>query len=381
MSLPAQPAHICQQADLTALNTMRLACVADRLVTFDATATEAEIAALMQALTAVNQPLLIISGGSNLILPPLLHATVVRPMLQGIRVIKETEDRVDIEVMAGENWHALVLNCVDNGRYGLENLALIPGLTGAAPVQNIGAYGVQLEDRLTHVRALHLPTFTWHTLDKVACAFGYRDSKFKREAGQWLITKVGLRLHKDTRLVSADYGDVMTLAKQFATDNSPISPANVMQAIIAIRQSKLPDPKQLPNCGSYFKNPIIASEQFLGLQQQFPNIVGYPVEDSHSDNADKKLTKVAAGWLIDAAGLKGQGIMPILTHTQQALVLVNHQPLSHPDTATQANVLATQQFIQQKIKALFGILLEPEPVWIDAHPSYPAYSVNPYSES
>lgn len=355
------PASAIDSADLTHLNTMRLGCTANKLIPLH---NEADVEPIVTQLQANNTPLFILSGGSNIILPTQLHAHVLQPLFKDIHVISETENEVEIEVMGGENWHELVVYTVNKGWYGLENLALIPGLTGAAPVQNIGAYGVQLDDRLTYVKALHLPTLEWHTLDKQACQFDYRDSKFKREAGQWLITRVGFKLHKDKEHINANYGDVSTLALSLAKQNArrTVTPADVMNAIIEIRQSKLPDPQRLPNCGSFFKNPIIPTSQFTSLQQQYASIVGYTV--------DNERTKVAAGWLIDHAGLKGKGIEPILTHAKQALVLVNHTPKNSASPATQADILATEQFIQQHIKQIFGIDLEREPVWIDSTASY-----------
>ena len=343
-------------ADLSALNTMALACQADLVISLTE---EAQLEHIFKT-KRQDKGLFVLSGGSNVLLPPTLNATVIRPLLKGITVLEDHDDFIHIEVMAGENWHELVLYTVNNGWFGLENLALIPGLTGAAPVQNIGAYGVQLEDCLTHVRACHLPTQTWHDFDKAACQFGYRDSLFKQQAGEWLITRVGFALHKDPTRVQAGYGDVQIQALQLANNaaRDRISPIDVMQAIIAIRQSKLPDPKVLPNCGSFFKNPVIDTAHFQRLQMQFPQIVGYKVDEQH--------TKVAAGWLIDQAGLKGGGIAPILSHDQQALVLTNHSHKLDHSQACQKHVAATQHFIQQQILALYNIMLEREPVWIDS---------------
>ncbi|WP_367111540.1 UDP-N-acetylmuramate dehydrogenase [uncultured Psychrobacter sp.] len=338
--------------NLSAANTMALACTADSVVTLT---NEAQLEAFM-ATTQESQPLFVLSGGSNVLLPDQLHATVLRPKMLGITVTAQTPDYVDIEVMAGEDWHDLVVYTVDQGWYGLENLALIPGLTGAAPVQNIGAYGVQLEDRLQYVRAYHLPSQTWHHLDAADCQFGYRDSIFKRTPNTWLISRVGLRLHTDATHVLASYGDVQTVAHTYAKqqERTQITPADVMQAIIDIRQQKLPDPKRLPNCGSFFQNPIISQNQFILLQASYPNIVGYPMPES--------TVKVAAGWLIEQAGLKGGGVEPIITHQKQALVLTNHRPY----LATQADVAAAQDYIISCVYEKFAITLVREPVWVNA---------------
>lgn len=348
-------------ADLIEYNTMHLACQADRLITLTQ---ESDIEPAVAELDKLGAPVFVLSGGSNVILPEALHASVLHPAYKGIEVLAEDANSITLEVMGGENWHELVVYTVNQGWYGLENLALIPGLVGASPVQNIGAYGVQLEDYMTHVKAFHLPTQTWHNFDKADCQFSYRDSIFKQQAGQWLITRVGFKLHKDALKVNANYGDVssLALAKAQADKRSAISAKDVMQAIIEIRQSKLPDPKQLPNCGSFFKNPIIDNGQFTTLSAKYPNIVGYPVGDEH--------TKVAAGWLIDNAGLKGKGIAPILTHKKQALVLVNHSTADSSTPASQHDILATQQLIQQTIQDQFGVALEREPVWVNNEARY-----------
>lgn len=348
-------------ADLIEYNTMHLACQADRLITLTQ---ESDIEPAVAELDKLGAPVFVLSGGSNVILPEALHASVLHPAYKGIEVLAEDANSITLEVMGGENWHELVVYTVNQGWYGLENLALIPGLVGASPVQNIGAYGVQLEDYMTHVKAFHLPTQTWHNFDKAECQFSYRDSIFKQQAGQWLITRVGFKLHKDALKVNANYGDVssLALAKAQADKRSAISAKDVMQAIIEIRQSKLPDPKQLPNCGSFFKNPIIDNGQFTTLSAKYPNIVGYPVGNEH--------TKVAAGWLIDNAGLKGKGIAPILTHKKQALVLVNHSTADSSTPASQHDILATQQLIQQTIQDQFGVALEREPVWVNNEARY-----------
>ncbi len=352
---PTNSVHYDFSHDLSQSNTMALACVADTVVTVTNEAQLDGFMARYLAGDAGSQPLFVLSGGSNVLLPVQLNATVLRPQMRGIAVTSQTQNHVDIEVMAGENWHDLVVYTVNQGWFGLENLALIPGLTGAAPVQNIGAYGVQLEDRLRYVRAYHLPTNTWHHLSAADCQFGYRDSLFKRAPNTWLISRVGFRLHTDATKILASYGDVQTVAQHYAELHSRLqpSPADVMQAIIDIRQQKLPDPKQLPNCGSFFQNPIIPQAQFAALQITYPHIVGYPMPDA--------MVKVAAGWLIEQAGLKGSGIAPIITHQQQALVLTNHMPYS----ATQDDVAHSQSHIAACIYDKFAITLAREPVWVN----------------
>lgn len=344
------------QRDLSYSNTMALASTADSIVTLT---DEAQLDTFMASYvkeTTPNRSLFVLSGGSNVLLPAQLNAMVLRPQMRGINLTTQTDSHVNIEVMAGENWHDLVVYTVAQGWYGLENLALIPGLTGAAPVQNIGAYGVQLEDCLEYVRAYHLPTQTWHHLTAADCQFGYRDSVFKRNPNIWLISRVGFRLHTDATKILANYGDVQMVAQSYAEEQDrkqPI-PSDVMQAIISIRQQKLPDPTQLPNCGSFFQNPIIPQAQFTALQTIYPAIVGYPMPDA--------MIKVAAGWLIEQAGLKGGGLAPIVTHKQQALVLTNHTPYQ----ATQEDVAKAQSYITDTVYKKFAIQLSREPVWVNA---------------
>ena len=359
---PATPTNLAVNisqdnlVDLSHSNTMALASMADVVVTLTDEAQLDDFMADYGKEGASTKPLFVLSGGSNVLLPAQLNAIVLQPQMRGISVTARTDGYVDIEVMAGENWHDLVMHTVAQGWYGLENLALIPGLTGAAPVQNIGAYGVQLEDSLEYVRAYHLPTQTWHQLTAADCEFGYRDSVFKRAPNTWLITRVGFRLHTDPSKILASYGDVQTVAQRYAEQQgrSQPNPADVMQAIIDIRQQKLPDPKQLPNCGSFFQNPIIPQAQFIALKAIHPTIVGYPMPDA--------MVKVAAGWLIEQAGLKGHGLAPILTHQQQALVLTNHSPYQ----ATQADVAKAQQHIADIVYEKFAIELAREPVWVNA---------------
>lgn len=338
--------------DLSEQNTMALGCVAAHAVELYDTACLADL--------KLDTPFFVLSGGSNVLLPARLEATVLLPKFRGIRLIEQSSDSIIIEVAGGENWHDLVTHCTQNGWYGLENLALIPGLVGASPVQNIGAYGVQLEDVLDSVIAFEWATQQFVTLGKDACKFRYRHSIFKTQPNRYLITAVRLCLHTDAKKVQTGYGDLHAHAKMLAAADhrDSITPRDVYHAVIAIRQSKLPDPKDLPNCGSFFQNPIIPKAQFEQFSQNFPNLPHYPVDDTQ--------VKVPAGWLIDKAGLKGGGIAPILTHAKQALVLTNHAK----HTATQADILATQRFIIDSVAAKFGITLEPEPVWVNADGSY-----------
>ena len=349
--------------DISQLSTMALASHARELIQLHHVD---EIQPLFARLQQQQQRFVIISNGSNTLLPELLDVTVITPTLHGQTVLEEDDQTVRLEVMAGEQWHDLVVSTVTQGWYGLENLALIPSWVGASPVQNIGAYGVQVEDVIESVTAFHIPTLTFKTLSNADCEFAYRDSRFKREVGQWLITSVTFRLHKNPN-VNVQYGDVAKLAAQYANqrlgtslDNPVITPIDTMYAIIQIRQSKIPDTHELPNCGSFFQNPIVDAADAQTLLQRFPTLVHYPVKNQQGQATGK--VKLAAGWLIDQAGLKGKGIAPILTHIHQALVLTNHAP----QVATQADIERTMTLIQQTVYQQFGVMLEPEPVWIES---------------
>lgn len=340
MKLITHPTEAYQS--LTNLNTMALNCSAKDVI----------LVSTLQALTALPKSgYFILSGGSNVVLPERLEATVVMPRIMGIQVLEESQDTVVIEVGAGENWHNLVVSCTTKGWYGLENLALIPGLVGAAPVQNIGAYGVSLQDVLVGVKAYRLSTAKHYYIKNEQCQFGYRSSIFK-QAKELLITSVVLRLHKNSQKVCADYADLQNLLI-----NKPATPLAVMQAVGSLRRQKLPNPDELPNCGSFFQNPLITRTSFEPLKQRYQAL--------HYD-LDNDTVKIPAAWLIDRAGLKGGGIAPILTHKNQALVLTNHAK----GLATQKHIKKSQDFIIKTVKDMFGIVLVREPVWVFEDGSY-----------
>lgn len=292
-----------------------------------------------------NLPFLILSGGSNVLLPPQIDATVLSVQIKGIRLLSQDDNSVHIEVGAGENWHDLVVSCTQQGWFGLENLALIFGRVGAAPVQNIGAYGREIADVFVSARAFDLYKRTWHTFYKDECEFAYRDSMFKKNR-QFLITSICLKLHKNPYAIHTSYGDLAQHAHILQQPDAH----NVMKAVIALRTQKLPDPAILANCGSYFHNPIISQAQFTILQAKYPAIAHYPLADGR--------IKIAAGWLIDKAGLKGMGVAPIFTHTKQALVLTNHAPR----ISTTNEVLIAERYIQSCVRNLFDIELQREPI-------------------
>lgn len=291
------------------------------------------------------QPWLLLGGGSNLVLAGDVPGLVIKLEMTGKRLVHEDEQYVWVRAQAGENWHELVRWTLEQGWYGLENLSLIPGTVGAAPVQNIGAYGVEAGDLIEQVLVLDALDFGLKHLSAQECRFAYRDSLFKREAGRRVILSVDLRLSKQPQL-KLDYGPLRAELEQRGI--SQPTPLDVSDAVIAIRQSKLPNPAELANAGSFFKNPVIDAVQAAELKQQFPEMVQYPLADGR--------VKLAAGWLIEQAGWKGKRLGDAGVHAKQALVLVNH------GVASGADVLALAEQIQADIRQRFALSLEIEPV-------------------
>ncbi|WII95811.1 UDP-N-acetylmuramate dehydrogenase [Moraxella haemolytica] len=348
---------IIKQYNLTKNNTMALSCIASHaMILDDANTLKDDITHAINFAKQQDLAIFVLSGGSNVLLPSRLDCLVLLPRYQGIEVIAYDDDGVNIKVAGGENWHHFIQHCLHQGWYGLENLALIPGLVGACPVQNIGAYGVQVSDFIINVIAFDLTTGEQLEFDNTACQFEYRHSVFKDSPNRYLISHVVFKLHTSNDKVLTNYGDLAVISHKFAKaqyKDTP-SPKNVFDAVVQIRSDKLPDPNILANCGSFFQNPIIAMSDFKTLQAQYPTLPSYPIDDGN--------IKIPAGWLIDQAGLKGKGIFPILTHEKQALVLTNHTPY----TASQDDIKATQSLIIDTILQKFGIQLVREPVWITA---------------
>lgn len=288
----------------------------------------------------------ILGGGSNVVFTRDLRDTVLKVEVPGRRVLEVGRDAVIVEAGAGENWHDFVAWTLAQGHPGLENLALIPGTVGAAPVQNIGAYGVELKDRFESLDAVDLATGCMFTLDGAACAFGYRDSVFKHHlAGKCVIVRVRLRLPRPWRPV-VGYADLERRVAE--TANIRPDAQTLFDWVVAIRQAKLPDPARIGNAGSFFKNPVVSAEQCRDIIGREPGIVHYPLPGGSF--------KLAAGWLIDACGWKGKSIGQAGVHEQQALVLVNR------GGASGAEVVTLARAIQESVYGRFGIRLEPEPV-------------------
>lgn len=287
----------------------------------------------------------ILGGGSNMLLTQDIDALVIHIDLKGKRILKEDDDFVWIESMAGENWHEFVLWTIDQNFGGLENMSLIPGNVGTTPVQNIGAYGTEIKDTFVSCDAMKIDDQTLRTFSKEDCRFGYRESIFKQEAkDQYIITSVVFKLTKRNHNLNTSYGDI---TKELALQNVTVPTLkDISNAVIAIRQSKLPDPKVLGNSGSFFKNPVISRSHFEKVQAQFPEIKFFEVSPTE--------VKVPAGWLIEQAGYKGFRKGDAGVHKNQALVLVNY------GSATGQEILALSREVQQAVFDKYSIAIEAE---------------------
>lgn len=327
-----------RDVDLTGANTLGLPCRAERFVATDSLNTVRD--ALRQA-GEQDWPLTVLGGGSNLVLRPWLPGLTLQPTLADWYLEATEQGRVRVHVGAGANWHSLVVALAERELWGTENLALIPGHAGAAPIQNIGAYGVELADVLEAVHLLHLEDGREAVLGRDDCAFGYRDSVFKHALeNRVVITRLVLRVstRPNPRL---DYGDLA------ARLGAAPSASQVVAAVSAVRREKLPDPARLGNAGSFFKNPIVSAERAQALLASHPDMPHFPLADGR--------IKLAAGWLIDQCGLKGLRDGHVGIHDRQALVLVHHGGGSAEE------LLALAQRVIDEVEARFGVTLEREP--------------------
>lgn len=302
---------IQENYNLKSVNTFGIESFAKQFVTVDS---EEAIQALIDDKQLVNKEKLMLGGGSNLLFTKDFDGIVVKNDIKGIDLLGENDDHVFVQVGAGENWHQFVLNCIDKGWYGLENLSLIPGNVGASPMQNIGAYGVEIKDVFHELEAVQLSTGDVHYFDNKSCEFGYRESIFKKDMkNQYLISAVTYKLSKKSNF-NIEYGAIKQELDRMNT--AELTAKAVSDAVIAIRSSKLPDPKVLGNAGSFFKNPVVENSVAERLKEEFPNAVAYDLGTGRS--------KLAAGWLIEQAGWKGKVVGNCGVHHLQALVLVNH---------------------------------------------------------
>lgn len=287
---------------------------------------------------------LVIGGGSNILFTQNFDGLVIKNNIKGIELIDEKNNEVIVKAGAGEVWHDFVMYCINNGFGGLENLSLIPGCVGASPMQNIGAYGVEIKDVFHELKALEIATGNLVMFNKTQCEFGYRESIFKRKAkDKYIITEVSFKLSKKPNL-STHYGAINDELKQMGIVNPGIK--DVSNAVIAIRQSKLPNPKEMGNAGSFFKNPEVSKEKFTELKNKFENLVAYPLENGNY--------KLAAGWLIEQSGLKGYEMNGAGVHNKQALVLVNK------NNTTGKDVYKLSEHVLNIVNAKFGVMLERE---------------------
>jgi len=290
-------------------------------------------------------PLFVLSGGSNMLLTKDVDALVLHINTKGISIIKQDDDYAWVKAEAGEVWHDFVLFTIENNLGGLENLSLIPGKVGSSPIQNIGAYGVEIKDTLDSLTALHIDTLTEKTFTNADCNFGYRESVFKSELkNKYIITSVVFKLKKTPHTLHTSYGAIQEQLQEMQVSNPTIK--DVSKAVIAIRESKLPNPKEIGNSGSFFKNPIIAKDFYEELTKTHPNMPHYTVNETE--------VKVPAGWLIEQAGLKGYRNGDAGVHTKQALVLVNY------GNATGNDLINMAKYVQQTVFEKFGIKIEPE---------------------
>lgn len=332
---------IFQNEPLKNYNTFGINAMAKYFVAVNSTH---QIKELMEMQEYKTNSHLILGGGSNLLLTKDVDALVIKNNLQGIELISETDEFVLVKCYAGEVWHEFVLWCIKHNYGGLENLSLIPGCAGASPMQNIGAYGVEIKDTFYELEAIHTKTGELKKFSKSDCEFGYRESVFKRQfKGEFIITSVTFQLSKKPTF-HIEYGAIKQELESMNV--SELNIKAISQAVINIRSSKLPNPVEIGNAGSFFKNPEVSASIHLALKNEFPNLVAYPLENGNY--------KLAAGWLIEQSGLKGYRTGDAGVHKLQALVLVNY------GTATGKEIYDLSTHVLQTVKAKFGVELERE---------------------
>lgn len=342
--------QVKQQVDLSGMNTLRLPSTARYFIQ---AGNEQQVVDAVAWARGQGLGLLLLGSGSNVVLPRHISALVLQLVNKGITVSAARAETVLVDVAAGEDWHGLVKQMLCRGIYGLENLALIPGTAGAAPVQNIGAYGVELQQFVVAVRALDTATLQWLELTSEQCAFGYRNSLFRAQPQRYIISQLRLQL---SHLPEVNDSYAALRAELDRRGIHSASPADVFDTVVEIRRRKLPDPRRQPNAGSFFKNPLVSAQCYSALRVEFPDIVAYPQADGQ--------VKLAAGWLIEQAGFKGVFHRDVGMHQQQALVLVNR------GCADAAAVLAYADEVAAAVQALFNVSLQREPLLVREDGSY-----------
>lgn len=336
---------VASEVSLKTYNTFGIESTARH---FAVVSSVAELQELLKEERWQQTPKLILGGGSNLLFTSHFEGLVIKIGIGGIEVVEESQEEVWISVGAGENWHQLVMYCIEQGWGGIENLSLIPGTVGAAPMQNIGAYGVEIKDVFESLEAVEINTANVQRFTAEECKFGYRESVFKNiYKGRYIIASVVFKLSKQP-LINTSYGAIEEVLIEKLGENAlqQATIRDVSDAVIHIRQSKLPDPAKMGNAGSFFKNPIVPRSKYDTLKQEYENIPGYPVSESE--------IKVPAGWLIEQAGWKGKRRGNVGVHNRQALVLVNH------GGATGEAVKKLAYDIQQSVQEKFDVLIQPE---------------------
>lgn len=331
--------NIEENINLKDFTTFGVDSIASKFVRFSNVDELKEIFALSPSL------FMILGGGSNMLLTQNYEGWVLQNNIKGIEVFKEDDDFIFLKVGAGENWHQFVQYCIAHNYGGIENLSLIPGNVGTSPMQNIGAYGVEIKDVFHHLEAYIITENKVKTFEKEACKFGYRESVFKRELkNQAVITHVCFRLTKKNHVLKTAYGAIQDELQNMQVETPNIQ--EISKAVIAIRQSKLPDPKEIGNAGSFFKNPVISLGEFELLQSKYPEMPNYP--------AGSEKVKLAAGWLIEQSGWKGKTFNNYGVHKKQALVLVNY------GGAKGREIFELSGKIIEDVRAKFGVELERE---------------------
>jgi len=334
--------QIGQNVNLVSFNTFHIQAVANYFSSFK------DVVELESLLGFADEKKirkeLILGGGSNILFTKNFDGIVLRNEIKGIQIVKENDNHVYVKAGAGENWHQFVMYCVENNYAGIENLSLIPGNVGASPMQNIGAYGVEIKDVFYELEAFHKQEKVIEKFSLEDCAFGYRESVFKNKyKDQFIITSVTYRLNKKPSF-NTSYGAITQELEKMG--EKELSIQAISQAVINIRTSKLPDPKEVGNAGSFFKNPIISNKQYLQLKETFPHIVAFPASGDH--------TKLAAGWLIEQCGWKGYRKGDAGCYPKQALVLVNY------GAALGKEIFDLSEEILESVENKFGIQLERE---------------------
>ena len=332
--------NIIQNQSLKKYNTFGIEASAKEFVAIQ---NEADLASVLKE--NQQKKLFVLGGGSNMLLTKNIDALVLHINNKGIEVIDENDDFVWVKGQAGEVWHEFVVWCINHNYGGIENLSLIPGNVGATPVQNIGAYGVEIKDTFVSCEAMEIATQKIVAFTKEECNFGYRESIFKGSLkNKYIILTVTFKLTKKNHKINTSYGAIDLELEKIGITNPTIQ--DVSNAVIAIRKSKLPDPKELGNSGSFFKNPVVSIEIYKKANSTYPDMPHYPVSET--------TVKVPAGWLIEQAGFKGKRFGDAGIHAKQALVLVNY------GNATGSEIWEVAQNIQQTVKEKFGIEIEAE---------------------